>query len=60
MVFDVTKASDWEYKGVVNINSLEELLLFMEFNQNNVVIYRPVDNELHPNYEIKIYDGYLE
>jgi len=56
MIFDVTMASDFEYKGKVNINSLEELKLFMEFNRTDVIIYRPTDNE---NYTITVCDGEL-
>ena len=41
MVFDVIKASDWNYESKVEIKSIEELLLFMVFNQSDVIIYRP-------------------
>ena len=54
MLFDVTKSSDWSYRGQVNINSLEELFLFLEFNQKDIVIHRPKDDQR--NYEINICD----
>ena len=58
MVFGVTKTSDWNYKGQVTINSLEELKLFMEFNQKDIIIHRPNPMTYdHTNYEINICDG---
>ena len=59
MTFDVTKASDLDYKGQVNINSIEELKLFMEFNKNDVIVCRP-DDCLFENYTLVIYDDYWE
>lgn len=57
MTFDVTYASDWVRRGKIEIKTLEELIMFMEFNRNDVIIYRPMgDNK---NYEIKVYDAYL-
>ena len=57
MLFDVSMASDFEYKGLVNINSLEELKLFMEFNKTDVIIYRPTDNG---NYRITVCDAVIK
>lgn len=57
MLFDVKMASDFEYKGQVNINSLEELKLFMEFNKTDIIIYRPTDDG---NYTITVCDGELK
>lgn len=76
MKFKVSKASDWGYEGTVEINTLEELLDFIdqkekEHNQNGlessffsgIVIER--DDFEHPHtknsdWEITIYDNYLE
>ena len=58
MVFDTSRASDSEYRGRVNIKTLEELFLFMEFNEGDVIIYRP--NDINPNYEIRICDYSVE
>ena len=57
MLFDVKMASDFGYKGQVNINSLEELKLFMEFNKTDIIIYRPTDDG---NYTITVCDGKLK
>ena len=57
MVFDVTKTSDSEYKSKINLKTIADLLMFMEFNRNDVIIYRPTEEE--PNYEIQIFD-YVE
>ena len=54
MTFDVGMASDFEYTGRVNINSLEELKLFMEFNKTDVIIYRPTIEG--GNYKIVVCD----
>ena len=58
MVFDVEKASDWNYKGVVKIKTLEELLLFMEFHREDVIIERPKRDG--DKYTLVIYDYYVE
>ena len=50
MNFKVTKASDCNYKGTVEINSLEDLLAFIE--ENGVII---MGSRI-----IKIYDDYVE
>ena len=61
MVFDVTKASDWGFKESVEIKTLEELFLFMEFHQEDVIIYRPNSKRtFNDKYELKIYDYYTE
>lgn len=60
MIFDVTKASSWNYKKQVNINSLEELKLFMEFEKSDVIIYRPRNFQDSPNYVLCIYDSSVE
>jgi len=61
MVFDVIKASDYPTfpKTQVSINSIEELKLFMEFNNNDVIVYRP-DDYRYKNYTLVIYDDYWE
>jgi hypothetical protein len=53
MKFKVTKASDWDYKDEIEINTLEELIRFTESN-GGTIIFDTDDNE------IKIYDGYIE
>lgn len=60
MVFKVSKASDWNYESKVEIKSIEELLLFMEFNQSDVIIYRPRKYKDPNSYELCIYDYYVE
>ena len=70
MIFDGTKASDWNYKGKVSIKTLEELLLFMEFNQEDIIIRRKHECEIKTRkgevikytrpWEIEIYDSYIE
>lgn len=61
MIFDVTKASEWGYRGRVEIKSLEELIMFMEFNQSDVIIYRPREfRDAANSYELCIYDYYVE
>ena len=60
MKFQLTKASVWDYKEEVEINTLEELV---EFSNK----YNPIDNNrlwyqgiiLRGN-QIKIYDDYIE
>lgn len=59
MVFNVTKASDLDFKSQVNINSVDELKLFMEFCKNDVIVCRP-DDYLFENYTLVIYDDYWE
>jgi len=49
MKFQVTKASDWDYKEEVEINTLEELV---ELSKKDGII-------LEGNH-IKIYDDYVE
>ena len=49
MKFQVTKASDWDYKEEVEINTLEELV---DFSKKDGII-------LEGNH-IKIYDDYVE
>ena len=55
MVFDVTKVGDWCYNGHVRRNSIEELKLFMEFNNCDVIIHKP--EEKGKNFEIMICDS---
>ena len=60
MIFKVTKASDWGYEGRVEIKTLEELMMFMEFYKEDVIIYRPNPNNYQDSYELKVYDNYVE
>ena len=53
MKFKVSKASDWDYKSEIEINTLDELIEFTKANGGSVVI----DTEYNM---ITIYDGYLE
>ena len=57
MVFTVSKASNWEYRDEVNIDTLEELIDFINKN-DNVVIYKPYD--AGDKYSLLIYDSEIE
>lgn len=50
MKFKVDKASDWKYEAEVEINTLKELLSFVD--KNGEIVFRAN--------EITIYDDYLE
>jgi hypothetical protein len=50
MKFKIRKASDWKYKSELEINTLEELINFVE--ENGEII---LDED-----EIMIYDDYIE
>lgn len=71
MKFKVSKASDWVFKDSVEINTLEELLQFVENKYKELenkkdelglfiyfggVVLSKEDNE----WEITLYDDYLE
>ena len=62
MVFKVSKASEYcDYVGKVEINTLEELFDFMEKEDSDVIIYKPVKGlDKEDDYEICIYDWYVE
>ena len=70
MKFKLKKASDWLFKGNVEINTLEELLNFVDYEYNKyengetnscfnhmegVVLSKEEDG-----WQIEIYDNYLE
>lgn len=68
MKFNVEKASDWSYKGVVEINTLDELMNWVQnitehpTNKNwfpSVIIHLP-DNRMYYENTLIIYDDYLE
>ena len=59
--FLVLKASDDEYKTTIEINSLEELMNFLDTIKHSVIIkkkYNFKTNEVVNT--LKIYDDYLE
>ena len=58
MVFDVTKASERNYKSRVEIKTLQDLITFMEFHEGDVIISQPCSRD--GNYELCIYDDYVE
>ena len=57
MTFEVTKASDMDYRGLVEIKTIEELILFMEFHKSDVIVYRPQEDGVG---SLCIYDDYVE
>ena len=63
MEFNLTKASDWEFKKEIEINTLEELLEFHQKVKNNLIIEETYGfkGETPKNkYTIMIYDSYIE
>ena len=61
MKFIVLKASDYEYRKEMEINSLEELMEFMDSVENSVIVgkdYDHITDELENT--LTIYDDYLE
>lgn len=67
MVFDVRKASDWDYESRVNINTLEELLAFIESQEHDAVLERSymgyktgTSEKVRCPWKIRIYDDYLD
>ncbi len=52
--FNIDKASDWKYKDQIEIETLEELMKFIE--DNGSVVIRIYDNRN----DITICDGYIE
>lgn len=61
MKFIVLKASDYEYRKEMEINSLEELMEFMNSVENSVIVgkdYDHITDELENT--LIIYDDYLE
>lgn len=61
MIFNITKASDWEYKDTKEFNSVEEIRDFVK--KENTTIYSPAcvlyfwDNKTP---ELQIYDSWIE
>lgn len=55
--FTLKQASDWQREELIEINSLEELLAFVE-EHGDIVIYSKRDHEEHQT--LTIYDTYLE
>lgn len=56
-VFILKQASDWQRKEPIEINTMEELLAFVE-KHGDIVIYSKRDDEEHQT--LTIYDTYLE
>lgn len=56
-VFILKQASDWQKKEPIEINTMEELLAFVE-KHGDIVIYSKRDDEEHQT--LTIYDTYLE
>ena len=61
MIFNITKASDWEYKRTKEFNSVEEIRDFVKKENTSRYISACVlyfnDNELP---ELQIYDSWIE
>lgn len=61
MLFNITKASDWEYKDTKEFNSIEEIREFVKKENSThyapaCVLYFPEDEAP----ELKIYDSWIE
>lgn len=56
-MFILKQASDWQRKEPIEINTMEELLAFVE-EHGDIVIYSKRDDEEHQT--LTIYDTYLE
>lgn len=54
--FIVNKTSDWDYKEIVEINSIEELLTFRDNCHHPIIISTSVTGDN----KIEIYDDYRE
>lgn len=59
----ITKASDWDYREVKEINTLEELLkiyhsLIIDTDKATINIYKEKDEKI--DCVVKIYDDYVE
>ena len=58
MKFNITKASDWNYRNQVNISTLEELMKFADDNGQLIISpYNPITDK-QPS--IEIYDDWRE
>lgn len=70
MIFKLKKASDWSFKGNVEINTLDELLNFVENEYNKYENGETDSNFGHmegvvlskeeDGWQIELYDDYLE
>lgn len=59
----ISKASDWDYKEVKEINTLEELLkiyhsLIIDTDKTIINLYKEKDGKI--DCVVRIYDGYVE
>lgn len=59
----IKKASDWEYREVKEINTLEELLkiyhsLIIDTDKTTINLYKEKDEKI--DCVVKIYDDYVE
>lgn len=59
----IIKASDWEYREVKEINTLEELLkiyhsLIIDTDKTTINLYKEKDEKI--DCVVKIYDDYVE
>lgn len=59
----IKKASDWDYKEVKEINTLEELLniyhsLIIDTDKTIINLYKEKDEKI--DCVVRIYDGYVE
>ena len=62
MKFYVTKTSDWNYKEKVSFDTLEELLEFVNKNDDIVIFAKYHGYKIPPDCEceLEIYDTYRE
>lgn len=70
MIFKLKKASEWLFEGHVEINTLEELLNFVEYEYNKFENGETNSNFQHMDgvilskeedgWQIEIYDDYIE
>ena len=60
MTFEVNKASDWNFEGVIDIRSIEDLKKFSERmgDEDLIIAFKRLDGSSIPR--ITIYDDYVE
>ena len=60
MTFEVNKASDWNFEGVIDIRSIEDLKKFSERmgDEDLIIAFKRLDGSSIPR--IIIYDDYVE
>jgi hypothetical protein len=60
MKFKIEKSSDCEYEKSKNIDTLEELINFINKSNCKIIIKRPQDCCIDKQWSIEIYDSWRE